>query len=529
MMEKDALFALIHSLNKSEKRFFKIFSSRHIIGEQNNYIALFDAIEQQKSYNEAALLKKFANKKFVKRLPIAKSYLYDMIVKAMSHYHSDRSIDNQLLELLRQISFLYEKNLLAQAQKLISKARQMALEYEKLSLLPEILQWQKKMLEARFYANSSVTELNRLYQESKVVFQQLANINEFWHLEARLYFQYNIEGIVRNRRDLSNIESVFNSPLMTGEDKALTFEAQLLMNKVYATYFFILRDFESCYTYIRKVVQLLEARPKLIAAYPQHYVQAINNLLNMTRALHRHAETQQYLQTLENLMQNDHYQRHERLSLKLFESYYYHRINDYLDRRAPLEGLPHVAQVEDGLKKWDKKIDIMGEVMLCYHIFKLYFEAEYYAEAAAWLQKILNKPDIGVRHDIFSFSYLLRLLLFYEMNKPDAHLQVCLQETHDYFSRRPVAYRFDAYVLQFLHALLYQQYPKENFYVYLQQLYNNLKELAQDPFEKKVFAYFDFLGWVERKIAAQAAHNEVLPPNTTAPAYDVSAASQIIS
>ena len=37
------LFELIKSLNKSEKRYFKLFSSRHTIGEENGYLKLFDS------------------------------------------------------------------------------------------------------------------------------------------------------------------------------------------------------------------------------------------------------------------------------------------------------------------------------------------------------------------------------------------------------------------------------------------------------------------------------------------------------
>ena len=38
------LFTLIKSLTKSEKRYFAIFSKRHILGSQNKYVLLFDAL-----------------------------------------------------------------------------------------------------------------------------------------------------------------------------------------------------------------------------------------------------------------------------------------------------------------------------------------------------------------------------------------------------------------------------------------------------------------------------------------------------
>ena len=55
MIASDELHKLIKSLTQSEKRFFKIYASRHIIGEQNNYVQLFDVIASQKKYNEEAI------------------------------------------------------------------------------------------------------------------------------------------------------------------------------------------------------------------------------------------------------------------------------------------------------------------------------------------------------------------------------------------------------------------------------------------------------------------------------------------
>ncbi len=55
----NSLHELIKSLNKSEKRYFKVFSSRHTIGEENSYIKLFDFIDKMDEYDEEELFKCF--------------------------------------------------------------------------------------------------------------------------------------------------------------------------------------------------------------------------------------------------------------------------------------------------------------------------------------------------------------------------------------------------------------------------------------------------------------------------------------
>ena len=77
------LFDLIKSLKQSEKRYFKIFSERHVIGEKNNYVMLFDAIDNMAEYDELALIK---SNPFLKEslLSDQKYHLYGLILKSLA-------------------------------------------------------------------------------------------------------------------------------------------------------------------------------------------------------------------------------------------------------------------------------------------------------------------------------------------------------------------------------------------------------------------------------------------------------------
>jgi len=56
MKTSDQLHELIHALTKSEKRYFKIYSS--LQAGNKMYVRLFDLIEKQKQYDEAKLKSK---------------------------------------------------------------------------------------------------------------------------------------------------------------------------------------------------------------------------------------------------------------------------------------------------------------------------------------------------------------------------------------------------------------------------------------------------------------------------------------
>ena len=75
-----ALYDLVQSMTKSEKRYFKLISTRHTIGEENNYIRIFDYLDKSSAYNEDDLFKYFKNESFLNRFSITKKRLYKQYV-----------------------------------------------------------------------------------------------------------------------------------------------------------------------------------------------------------------------------------------------------------------------------------------------------------------------------------------------------------------------------------------------------------------------------------------------------------------
>ena len=52
------LFLLVKSLSQSEKRFFKIYSSRHVEKRDNAYVLLFDLLVKQTKFNDEEIKNK---------------------------------------------------------------------------------------------------------------------------------------------------------------------------------------------------------------------------------------------------------------------------------------------------------------------------------------------------------------------------------------------------------------------------------------------------------------------------------------
>ncbi len=498
MKRNDGLYRLIKSLSKSEKRFFKIYSSRHVIGDQNKYIQLFNAIDKQKSYNEEAIIKKFAREKFVKRLPVAKAYLYELILRSMNVYHAQQTVEAQLRELMGNIQFLQEKGIDDHALRLVTKAKKMALEQEKLSFLPELLRLQKLILETRFYSEQKEAILWDLHQEEGDILQQLQNINEYWLLHARLYYQQSHKGVTGQQKEVERFADIPNHQLLQNEQRALSFTARLLLYKTYSTYYFITRNFAKCYHYSNELISLLESRPELLQQDSLLYVSSVNNLLNMTGILQKTTERTYYIDKLHQMRQQKQYKKNRQLQLKLFQAYYYHQMIHHIGQHQYKEALPLIEQLTQSLEEFNDLLDIMGEVMLCFYSFHICFCAEQYEEAHQWLQRILAYDATDIRQDIYRYAHILNLLASYELKKPEL-LRQAIRSTYGFLYQLPIQTPFEKLVQQFL-----KQLPKvaseKAFIEVFTEFRQQLLALYAQKNGAQAQRYFDFLSWVHSKI-----------------------------
>lgn len=64
---KDALFSLIKSLNRSEKRQFKLYVNRLQINADAKFLLLFEALDKLEEYDEAAILEKYDKQQLLNR------------------------------------------------------------------------------------------------------------------------------------------------------------------------------------------------------------------------------------------------------------------------------------------------------------------------------------------------------------------------------------------------------------------------------------------------------------------------------
>jgi len=195
----DALFQLVKSLEKSEKRNFKLYIKRNSASEDLQSIQLFDALDKMEEYDEAQLLKKSKSLK-KQQLSNAKAHLYREILTSLRLIRQEANVDIQLHEQLDYARILYNKGLYLQSLKVLDKIKENAKAQNQITFLLQILFFEKTIEELDI--TRSIQDMaDRLRSEVDDVNAHLQLMSKLSNLALQLYSWYIRNGVARNEKD----------------------------------------------------------------------------------------------------------------------------------------------------------------------------------------------------------------------------------------------------------------------------------------------------------------------------------------
>ena len=502
------LHQLIKSLTKAEKRYFKVYSSRHTIGDKNNYQMIFDAIEKQTTYDEDAIIRKFKNESFINKFSITKNRLYDHVLKSLDAYHSNSSINAQLKRQLHYAEILYKKSLYKQSSKQLKSAKKIAYKYEKHTSLLEIFMWEKLLIEKDNYTNTNEDGLLQIVTEDQLILDKIGNHIQFWNIKSRLFQILNQQGRVRSANELERFKQIIDNTLLSSEDRALYFETKYLYHHIYSAYFFGVGGYQQCYDHLKKLLAHIEGNKDEFKEEPNIYFSALTNIIYVSSQLNKTKESFEYLEKLRILPETLLLNSNEDLDIKLFSSTYSIELTLHALTGDFEKGVELVPQIEEGFRLYGNKINGVRRAYIEANICILYFCKEDYNSALKWSNQLLNNADIDQTLDIFCFTQILNLLIHLELNNLRL-IPYALKSAQRYLQTRNRTYQFETIMLAFIGDKLKSRSEDQSIHLY-QKLHDDLVGLSSDPFEKAAFEYFDFIVWSKSKINNSSFKDELV-------------------
>lgn len=498
-VKSDQLFNLVQSLSKAEKRFFKLYVSRSGKASDKKFITLFDAIEKQKVYDEAKILRK-EKTLLPQQLPNLKTNLYFQLLKSLRLCNSNNLRSIRMMELIDYARLLYSKCLYRECVKMIDKAKNMVVGNDQAIFLLELLEIEKLVVSKTHDAGNE-ERVNHIIRQTEQVSDSIRNINLFSNLSIKLDSYYKKSGFVRNQRDLEKVTRLFHAGLPDYKPEKLSFQEKLYLYKSYVSFYFFTRDFRQGYVYAKKLVGLFEEQPEMQVLKPEMYIKALNSLLAVQTKLFRFNEFTETLKRLVAIKREGRINLTENLNLNLFKAIYIHEINRHFMLGEFKSGTRIVAALEGELNKFIPRLDKHSVMLFYYKIACLYFGSGDYRSGLSWLNKIINERDIALREDLHAFARILSLISHFELGNNDL-VESYIRSTYRYFIKRGDLSLYQKYILDFLKGLLMAREVKnvQSRFILLKE---QMESLQKNKFERRAFLYFDIISWLESKITSR--------------------------
>ena len=490
----DALFQLVKSLEKSEKRNFKLYVKRNSSSDTLKTIQLFDALDKMNDYDEPLLLKKI--KEISKQqLSNIKAQLYKQILSSLRIIKDENNIDIQLHEQMDYARILYNKGLYLQSLKALDRLKDVARDHNQVTYLQQALFFEKK-IEALYITRSMQNRAEQLSNESDIVNDSLTLINKLSNLSLQLYSWYIQHGHARNENDVKSIKLFFETSLPVEAVTAKGFYEKLYLYQSHCWYAFIRLDFLQYYRYCQRWVDLFEKYPDMLVVETASYIKGMHNLMSAHFDLLNHEKLAEAIKQFEKFARHKLVAQNDNNRILTYQYLYTARINLYFLQGTFNKGLLMVPHLEEMLKEYGLYLDTHRVLIFYYKIACLYFGSGDNEKAIDYLNKIINQKS-DLRSDLQCYARLLHLIAHYELGNFDL-LEYLIKSVYRYMSKMESLSKVEEEMFAFLrrsfHVGAHALKPE------FEKLHNKLKKYENNPLERRAFAYLDVISWLESKI-----------------------------
>jgi len=495
MKPSTELFSLIKSLTKSEKRFFKLNSSLQT-GDKN-YLKIFDFIEKQKKYDEEELKDHFKNETFVKHLPSEKNHLYKLLLKSLRAYYSDRTVSSQLKQEIKNVEILYKKALYKECNKFVKRAKALAKDYEKFYYWFELINWEKKLLEEAYESGVFNQDLDELIKEETEVIEKLRNLAEYHILYSKINYIFRSGGFTRNEKEREVVAEIADYHLIKGKNTAISTRATTICYYIKGLCAASIRDYEDALTNFKKAKSVMDSNPKIKSDLQTRYIYTLSFLLHCYIDSYKFEKADELISQLLELETQKTYNSLDS-KVRLFTSRFIGQMQLYNRQGNFKKTLELVPQIEEGLARFEDKINKEKKLLFTYSTAYAYFGIGEYRTALKFINEVLNDNEKMLRQDVYSFARIFNLVIHFELNNHD-FLEYDMKSTARYLNKHDKDYEVEKLFMKEMRSLARINSDAEQRAIF-ENFDTKLAKLLKIDRENVILEYFDLRAWITSKL-----------------------------
>lgn len=492
MTSTDELFKLIHSMTKSEKRYFKLNASQNLRNGKSNYLEFFDMVARMQEYDEEKLMRKLKGTKLAENLASVKYQLTQLILRILRQYHAGASVDMQIREYLNEIEILYAKGLVKLARKSLKKALELANRHERLELLLELFDWELSII-FRESKKEYLKPVENMLDKRKRVLDLMGNQMEYSEARYRQRTLSRLKPRVRVPEEWVPFQELLQLSIFQNYGEAKTFISRIMYWEAHGLHYFVKGDFQKSFEMYEELIQLWEAHPEYIEVQERRYFSNLSFYVSVAMGSENHEAFLEGMKKVYAFKPSDYFGQIHRAEFA------YHNELIYRLNFGPYEeGLKVVNKIDVWLEKDRQYISQNKIITSMYNATTFFFLFGDFHRALRWLNKLISFEKAGTRQDIQDYARIFQLIIHNELGNYDL-LDYLFRSTYRYLKKREKLYEYERLIIGYIRSSSRFTSPQE-FKDAFQELKTNLEDMARKPGVRRPVGLQELIFWLESKI-----------------------------
>ena len=492
----DDLLKLIGSLNRAEKRHFRLFVKRN---QQANseilFLQLFDILERTLEYDEEYLLRRIEGIK-KSQLSNLKAHLYKQLLTSLRLLNRNKDEEILLRENLDYARILYNKGLYRQALDVLDRTKKRSYLVEAHTVTLEIAQFEK-LIEGQYITRSIEGRAESLSQECTSLTARIADTDAWSNLALRLYGRYLRDGLVSNEAEYDTLQQYFAAERPAAEFDGLNFWGRVYYCQSHVWYHLLAQEYPLCYRHTSRWVELFRENDRMIQVHAPLYLKGLHNHLATCFNMWRYDKFVEALELLDLFPHQFDLTNNVNVA-GLYQLYQFdHQIRRHYLEGTFSEGTGLVPQLMDTIQHNRYNWDEHRNMVFYYRIACLYFGCGDNDTAIDYLNLIINQRSPNYRSDIQAYARILSLICHFEMGNVQL-VEYQVKSVYRFLSKVEHLQETQQVIFRFLRRIprIREEELRDEFIALKEQL----DEVTRKPFETRPFTYLDIPSWLESKI-----------------------------
>ena len=398
----------------SEKRYFKLLSSRHVKGEKNNYLVLFDVLDKAQEEDEIAIRKELMNKKInVEFYSADKNYLYHQIIKSLNDFHFAKTYNLEIKEYLLSIEILFHKGLYKECTRLIDRAEKLAKKCENFPLLIDLLNWKKKCM-GYSMGLSKASEVNKEIESYLEILNNQKRITDLYYQSYELISK---EEKIHDSETIQKLKRILSQPEIKDEGKCLSFSARVFRKLIFSHFYLAVNEKRNELEMLHDLIEDLDQNEVYKEENPLDYISIFNRFLEIKKQFANDDFTD-YIKKLKEFPKSVKIKK-ETSEERVFIHCHTHEMEYYLLKNDYEKALQKSKEIDKEIARFKLNIEPFHLIYFYYsNAIALLFLGEN-KKALKFILNVLLKFKSSDRPQAYRRLELLYILTHFELGNSD--------------------------------------------------------------------------------------------------------------